>query len=109
MEKGVHAYLRAAVVIYDDEVRRAGRWLLLDEITMALLTADLSPLEHAIGQEALGRYERALAQLAYVEREAAIARIELGFSDEEVAAPSASRAPARREWPFRARSTSWRA
>ena len=45
-----------------------------------------SPLEHAIGQEALGRYERALAQLGDVEREAVIARIELGFSYEEVAA-----------------------
>jgi RNA polymerase sigma-70 factor (ECF subfamily) len=85
-EGGLHAYLRAALVNrIHDEVRRAGRRPQLDEISTALPTAQISPLEHAIGQEALGRYERALAQLGDVEREAVIARIELGFSYEEIA------------------------
>jgi RNA polymerase sigma-70 factor, ECF subfamily len=85
-EGGLHAYLRTAVVNrIHDEVRRAGRRPPLDEISTALPTAQTSPLEHAIGQEALGRYERALAQLGEVEREAVIARIELGFSYEEIA------------------------
>ena len=69
-----------------DEIRRAGRRPQLDEITTAVPAEQTSPLEHAIGQEALGRYERALAQLGEVEREAVIARIELGFSYEEIAA-----------------------
>ena len=83
---GLHAYLRTAVVnrIYD-EVRRVGRRPVLDEISTALPSAQSSPLDHAIGQEAVDRYERALAQLGEVEREAVIARIELGFSYEEVA------------------------
>jgi RNA polymerase sigma factor (sigma-70 family) len=84
---GTFRNLRTAVVNrIHDEVRRAGRRPPLDEISTALPTPQTSPLEHAIGQEALGRYERALAQLGDVEREAVIARIELGFSYEEVAA-----------------------
>ncbi len=83
---GFHAYLRTAVANrINDEVRRAGRRPPLDEISTALPAAQTSPLEHAIGQEALDRYERALAQLGEVEREAVIARVELGFSYEEVA------------------------
>jgi RNA polymerase sigma-70 factor (ECF subfamily) len=85
-EGALHAYLRAAVVNrIHDEVRRAGRRPPLDEISSALPTAQTSPLEHAIGKEALDRYERALAQLGEAEREAVIARIELGFTYAEVA------------------------
>ena len=84
---GLHGYLRTAVVNrIHDEVRRAGRRPQFDEISTALPAGQTSPLEHAIGQEALDRYERALAQLGDVEREAVIARIELGFSYDEVAA-----------------------
>lgn len=46
----------------------------------------VSPLEHAIGRETLGRYERALARLTPDEREAIIGRIELGMTYEELAA-----------------------
>jgi len=83
---GLHAYLRTAVVNrIHDEVRRAGRRPAIDEIATAVPSALASPLDQAIGQEAVDRYERALAQLSDVEREAVIARIELGFSYEEVA------------------------
>jgi RNA polymerase sigma-70 factor (ECF subfamily) len=44
-----------------------------------------SPLEEAIGSEALARYERALARLRSEDREAIVARIELGLSHQEVA------------------------
>ena len=44
-----------------------------------------SPLEAAIGREDLERYERALATLKPINREAVIARLELGFTYEEVA------------------------
>ena len=45
-----------------------------------------SPLELAVGSELLDRYERALEQLRPAEREAIIARVELGYSYEELAA-----------------------
>ncbi len=44
-----------------------------------------SPLEETIGQEALERYEAALARLDESEREAIVARVELRQSWEEVA------------------------
>jgi RNA polymerase sigma-70 factor (ECF subfamily) len=83
---GLHGYLRTAVVNrIHDEIRRAGRRPAIDEIPEALPSGQASPLDEAIGQEAVDRYERALAQLGEVEREALIARIELGFTYEEVA------------------------
>ena len=44
-----------------------------------------SPLEAAMGAEALARYDSALAVLADSEREAVIARIEMGCSYQEIA------------------------
>jgi RNA polymerase sigma-70 factor (ECF subfamily) len=61
-----------------------------------------SPLEEAIGQQALERYERALERLRPGEREAIIARVEMGLSYEELAAalgkptPDAARKVAQR-------------
>ena len=45
-----------------------------------------SPLEEAIGQQALDNYERALERLRPDERETIIARVEMGLSYEELAA-----------------------
>ena len=44
-----------------------------------------SPIEEAIGSEALARYEAALQRLRPTDREAIIARIELGLPYTEVA------------------------
>ncbi len=44
-----------------------------------------SPLDEAIGREAVERYERGLGRLVPDDREAIIARVELGYSYEEVA------------------------
>ena len=44
-----------------------------------------SPLEQAIGQQALEHYEEALQRLTPVERELVIARVEMGFSGAEIA------------------------
>ena len=44
-----------------------------------------SPLEAAIGAEALGRYERALSRLDVSERAAVVSRVELGLSYAEIA------------------------
>jgi RNA polymerase sigma factor (sigma-70 family) len=82
----LQAYLRQAVLNrIRDEVRRKmrqGEATDLDGI--ALDTAD-SPLEQAIGGEAVERYERALAALRAEEREAIIARVEMGCTYEEMA------------------------
>ncbi len=48
--------------------------------------ADPSPLELAIGRQALDRYEAALARLKDQDREMIVARLELGFSAKEIAA-----------------------
>ena len=45
-----------------------------------------SPLERAIGKEALDAYQNALAELNEEDRELIITRVEYGFSYEEVAA-----------------------
>jgi RNA polymerase sigma-70 factor (ECF subfamily) len=44
-----------------------------------------SPLEEAIGQEAFGRYQSALARLRPEERETIIARVEMGYSYADLA------------------------
>lgn len=77
----LQAYLRQALMNrIRDELRRKGRRP--DAATLDGLQsyAEASPLESAIGAEAVDRYERALARLRPDEREAVIARIELGCS-----------------------------
>jgi RNA polymerase sigma-70 factor (ECF subfamily) len=44
-----------------------------------------SPLEDAIGAEALRQYDEALARLKPDEREAIVARVEMGYTYEELA------------------------
>jgi RNA polymerase sigma-70 factor (ECF subfamily) len=44
-----------------------------------------SPLEDAIGAEALRQYDEALARLKPNEREAIVARVEMGYTYEELA------------------------
>ena len=53
--------------------------------TDELPTRDPSPLEQAIGSQALDRYETAMERLRPEEREAIIMRIELGLSHAEIA------------------------
>jgi RNA polymerase sigma factor (sigma-70 family) len=98
----LQAYLRQAVLNrIRDEVRRKGR---PEEANLNGIAADeaQSPLEHAIGREAVERYDRALARLRPVEREAIIGRVEMGYSYEELAValgtptPDAARKAAQR-------------
>jgi RNA polymerase sigma-70 factor (ECF subfamily) len=82
----LQAYLRQAVLnAIREELRRKGRQP--DATGLDGLEADrnLSPLEQAIGGEAIDRYERALARLKDGEREVIIGRVELGYSFEELA------------------------
>lgn len=82
----LQAYLRQAVVnAIREELRRKGRRP--DGTGLDGLEADssLSPLEQAVGREAVDRYERALARLKPEERGAIIGRIEMGYTYEELA------------------------
>jgi RNA polymerase sigma-70 factor (ECF subfamily) len=68
-----------------DEVRSARRRPTV-ELEDEHFADDPSPVEHAIGREALERYEAALQRLKPQERELIVARCELDFSNDEIAA-----------------------
>jgi RNA polymerase sigma-70 factor (ECF subfamily) len=86
-EGALQAYLRQALVNrVRDEVRRVGRHAVPDAIVDDHPDAAASPLEEAIGKEALERYEAALHRLRAEEREVIIARVELGQSYQQIAA-----------------------
>ena len=67
-----------------DEIRRAHRRP-TDVLASDRAAEGPSPIEEAIGSEALARYEAALQRLKPIDREAIIARIELGLPYPEVA------------------------
>jgi len=96
-EGALLAYLRQAVVNrVRDEVRRLARHPGRSELVDDLPARGPSPLEEAVGREGMERYEAALAALRDTEREAVIARLEMGLSYDEVAravgSPSANAA-----------------
>jgi len=77
-----------------DEGRKGRRQPLLATIEDEHADEGPSPLEHAIGKDALERYEAALERLKPLERELVIARVELGFSAAEIAAEFGKPTPA---------------
>jgi RNA polymerase sigma factor (sigma-70 family) len=82
----LQAYLRQAVLNrIRDELRRNRRRPEGTELDDREVDPAQSPLEQAIGREAVDRYERALDRLIPQEREAIIARIEMGYSYGELA------------------------
>ncbi len=86
----LNAYLRQAVMNrIRDELRRKARRPEAVDVDLADVPGDTSPLEDAIGQQALETYERALDRLRPEDRELLIARIEMGYSYEELADISA--------------------
>jgi RNA polymerase sigma-70 factor, ECF subfamily len=68
-----------------DEIRRAKRRSPASALDSDQPASEASPLEEAIGQEVLEQYEAALQRLRPEEREAIIARIEMGLTPAEVA------------------------
>jgi RNA polymerase sigma factor (sigma-70 family) len=85
-EGALQAYLRRAVLNrIRDELRRHGRRGLVETLDENVRAKEDSPLEIAIGNEALERYEGALSRLSAGDREAVIARIELGQTYAEIA------------------------
>jgi len=67
------------------EIRRVSRRPLRQPLAEDLAERSPSPLEEAIGSEALEAYERALGALREDERQAVILRLEFGFTHEQVA------------------------
>jgi RNA polymerase sigma-70 factor (ECF subfamily) len=99
----LQAYLRQAVLNrIRNELRRKGRQPHATDLDGIEVESVESPLEQAIGREAVERYEAALQRLTAEEREAIIARVEMGYSYEELAealgkpTPEAARKAARR-------------
>jgi RNA polymerase sigma-70 factor (ECF subfamily) len=82
----LQAYLRQAVLNrIRNELRRKGREPHATDLDGIELESVESPLEQAIGREAVERYEGALQRLKAEEREAIIGRVEMGYSFEELA------------------------
>ncbi len=94
-EGALQAYLRQAIVNrIRDEVRRTTRHPVAGVLNEeAHVDPTASPLEVAIGHEAMERYEAALARLRPEEREVIIARVELGQSYKQIAETNAKASP----------------
>jgi RNA polymerase sigma-70 factor (ECF subfamily) len=85
-EGALLAYLRQAILNrIREEIRRTKRRPPTSELDSATEDGGRSPLEEAIGREATERYERALARLRSEDRELVVARIELGYTNREIA------------------------
>ena len=99
----LQAYLRQAVLNrIRDELRRKSRRPDSTDLDDVQLESGQSPLEEAIGREAVASYESALGRLKPEERHAIVGRVELGYSYEELAealgkpTPDAARKAAQR-------------
>lgn len=80
------AYLRQGVLNrMRDEIRRARRKPSMDDPAEEALDERPSPIEEAIGRETLERYEAALQRLRPDDRDAILARVEMGLSYQQVA------------------------
>jgi len=83
---GLRAYFRRAVANrICDEIRRAQRRGVQDELTDRIDARTPTPEEEVIGREVVARYDRALAQLRPQERAAIVARLEQNQSYEQIA------------------------
>ena len=82
----LQAYLRQAVLNrVRDELRHKARTPVMVDGDELSLEAEGSPLEEAMGREALKRYEAALSRLTPEERETIIGRVEMEYSYAELA------------------------
>jgi RNA polymerase sigma factor (sigma-70 family) len=83
---GLQHYLRTALRnAIRDEIKKSGRRPAFEPLDWLLPSDRPSPLHEVETRERLARYEKALARLDADERDAVIARLELGFTHEELA------------------------
>ena len=95
-EGALQAYLRQALLNrVRDEVRRLNRYPAAAGLDDSNRFADpaASPLEEAIGSEALERYEAARQRLKPEEREIIVARVEMQQSYQQIAAAHGKASP----------------
>lgn len=82
----LQAYLRQAVMNrIRNELRRKGRRPSFEDLEDEAPGDRTSPLEAAIRQEQLDRYDRALSRLSEQDRDLIVARAEVGLTYEEIA------------------------
>jgi RNA polymerase sigma-70 factor (ECF subfamily) len=85
-EGALQAYLRQALMNrIRDELRRYERRGAPEALDSQAIDDSPSPVEQAIGRQAVEVYERALANLRPEDREAIVARVEMDCSYEELA------------------------
>jgi RNA polymerase sigma factor (sigma-70 family) len=85
-EGALYAYLRHAVLNrVREELRRRERRPEQTAVNSAIEDNAETPLEAAMGSEFISRYDSALQRLSADERQAVIARVELGLSHRELA------------------------
>ena len=85
-EGALQAYLRQAVLNrIRNEFRSKGRKPAIEGLDERIASNHSSPLEAAIRQEQLDRYDAAMARLTEHERDLIVARLELGLTYEEIA------------------------
>ena len=68
-----------------DQLRRAGRRPVSEEITESMSVMEPSPLEELIGRQTLEAYDAALERLPAAQQEAVMLRVEMGFTYPEIA------------------------
>jgi RNA polymerase sigma factor (sigma-70 family) len=85
-DRGFQHYLRLAIGnAVRDEIRKARTRPAITALDPSHPCDAPSPLERALGQHRLARYEAALERLSSEEREAVVARLEFGFTHRELA------------------------
>lgn len=90
----LHAYMRRAVINrIRDAIRSAKRRPRREELKAEPGHRGPSPLEEAVGKETLDRFENALGRLRTSEQELIVARVDLGFTFEEIAGALAMPSP----------------
>ena len=90
-EGAFFAYLRQITLNkIRDEIRRVSRRPLRAEFKESIASDARSPLEEAIGREALERYEAALLDLPEAQRGLVMMRLEMGLSYREIAESTGS-------------------
>lgn len=83
----LQAYLRQVLLNrIRKEIRRAGRRPETAALDSQIGDEGPSPLEAAVGREAVERYEAALGRLRPQDREVIVGHVELGLTNEELAA-----------------------
>ena len=80
------AYLRQILLNQiRDEIRKARRLPVPGPVDADIQESGPSPLERVMGRDILDTYEAALAKLPATQREAAVLRLEMGYTHQEVA------------------------